>query len=159
MSTSGRYGRHEILCRLLLTIFKHEWAAHGTCYSTLKPNCLPRGSPRGTEAALFFQRVVELFKQLPTYQWLAQQGITPSQTRTHTLDEVLDALKASSGVRCMLSCSAIVLITKLICPHSLPQPSRVLAKRSLRSVGISLSEAHSSTASSSPLVRRTVHTA
>src|SRR6267154_2347981 len=84
----------------LLTIFKHEWAAHGTCYSTLKPKCLPRGSPRGTEAVLFFQRVVELFKRLPTYDWLAQQGITPSQTQTHTLSDVLDALKEASGVRC-----------------------------------------------------------
>jgi ribonuclease T2 len=97
----------------LLTIFKHEWASHGTCYSTLKPSCLPRGSPRGTEAVLFFQRVVELFKQLPTYDWLAQQGITPSETRTHTLSELLNALKEASGVRCMLSCSTVVLMTKL----------------------------------------------
>jgi hypothetical protein len=94
----------------LLTIFKHEWASHGTCYSTLKPSCLPCGSPRGTEAVLYFQRVVELFRQLPTYDWLAQQGITPSETRTHTLSELLNALKEASGVRCMLSCSTVVLI-------------------------------------------------
>jgi hypothetical protein len=140
----------------LLTIFKHEWASHGTCYSTLKPGCLPRGSPRGTEAVLFFQQVVKLFKQLPTYDWLAQGGITPSQTRTHTLSEVLDALKEASGVRCMLSCSTVVLMTKLV--RSIPRPSTVPAKRSIRSVGISISEAHSSTASSSPLVRGTIHT-
>ena len=137
----------------LLTIFKHEWSSHGTCYSTLKPSCLPPGSPRGTEAVYFFQRVVELFKQLPTYNWLAQQGITPSETRTHTLSELLDALKEASGVRCMLSCSTVVLMTKLV--HSIPRPSSVPAKRSRRSVGISISEAHSSTASSSPLVRGT----
>jgi len=140
----------------LLTVFKHEWAAHGTCYSTLKPNCLPRGSSRGAEAVLFFQRVVELFKQLPTYDWLAQGGITPSQTRTHTLSEVLNVLKEASGVRCMLSCSTVVLMTKLI--RSIPRPSSVSAKRSRRSVGISISEARSSTASSSPLVRGTIHT-
>lgn len=140
----------------LLTIFKHEWASHGTCYSTLKPSCLPRGSPRGTEAVLFFQRVVELYKQLPTYDWLAQKGITPSQTRTHTLSEVLDALKEASGVRCMLSCSTVVLMTKLV--RSIPRLSSVPAKRSIRSVGISISEAHSSTASSSPSVRGTIHT-
>jgi ribonuclease T2 len=56
---------------LLLTIFKNEWASHGTCYSTLKPSCLPTGSPRGSEAVLYFKAVVELFKQLPTYDWLA----------------------------------------------------------------------------------------
>jgi hypothetical protein len=141
----------------LLTIyFKHEWSSHGTCYSTLNPKCLPPGSPRGTEAVLFFQRVVELFKQLPTYNWLAQQGITPSETRTHTLSELLNALKEASGVRCMLSCSTVVLMTMLV--RSIPRPSSVPAKRSRRSVGISISKAHSSTASSSPLVRETVHT-
>jgi hypothetical protein len=140
----------------LLTIVKHEWASHGTCYSTLKPKCLPSGSPQGTEAVLFFKRVVELFKQLPTYDWLAQQGITPSETRTHTLDEVLDALKQASGVRCSPSCSTVVLMTKLV--RSIPRPSSVPAKQSKRSAGISISEAHSSTASSSPLVRGTVYT-
>jgi hypothetical protein len=125
----------------LLTIFKHEWAFHGTCYSTLKPGCLPRGSPRGTEAVYFFQRVVELFKQLPTYDWLAQQGITPSQTRTRPLSEYINALKESSGVRCMLSFSTVVLMIKLV--RSIPRPSSVPAKRSRRSVGISISEAQS----------------
>lgn len=145
------------LCRLcLLTIVKHEWSSHGTCYSTLKPKCLPDGSPRGTEAVYFFKRVVELFKQLPTYDWLAQQGITPSETRTHTLSEVLNALKQASGVRRMLSCSAAVLMTKLV--RSLPRPSSVTAKRSKRSAGISISEDHSSMASSSPLVSGTIHT-
>lgn len=88
-----------IVAFMVLTISKHEWASHGTCYSTLQPSCLPPGSPQGTEAVLFFQRVVELYKKLPTYDWLAQQGITPSETRTHTLSELLDALKESSGVR------------------------------------------------------------
>jgi ribonuclease T2 len=85
--------------------WEHEWASHGTCYSTLKPKCLPPGSPRGTEAVLFFQRVVELFKQLPTYNWLAQQGITPSESRTHTLSELLDALKQASGYTPAIQCS------------------------------------------------------
>lgn len=139
----------------LLTIFKHEWASHGTCYSTLKPSCLPRGSPRGTEAVLFFKRVVELFKRLPTYDWLAQGGITPSETRTHTLSDVLRALKRASGVRCMLPCSTVVLMPKLV--HSITRPSSVPAERSNRSVGISISGAQSLMASSSPFVR-TIHT-
>jgi ribonuclease T2 len=85
--------------------WEHEWASHGTCYSTLKPSCLPRGSPRGTEAVLFFKRVVELFKKLPTYDWLAQGGITPSETRTHTLSDVLGALKEASGYTPAIECS------------------------------------------------------
>lgn len=78
---------------------QHEWAAHGTCYSTLEPSCLPSGSPTGAEAVAFFQQVVALFQTLPTYQWLAQGGITPSTTKTYTLAQLNSALKTASGVR------------------------------------------------------------
>jgi ribonuclease T2 family protein len=158
MSAFGRYGRPEFfLVAFMLTVFKHEWATHGTCYSTLKPSCLPRGSPRGAEAVLFFQRVVELFKRLPTYEWLAQQGITPSETQTYTLSELTNALKGASGVRCIFSCSIIVLMMELV--HSIPRLLPVLAKGSIRSAGISISGVHSSTESSSLLVRGTIHNA
>ncbi len=156
MSTFGRYGRPEFFSSaFILTIFKHEWVTHGTCYSTLKPSCLPRGSPRGTEAVLFFQRVVELFKQLPTYRWLAQQGITPSETQTYTLSELTNALRAASGVRCIFSCSTIVLMMELV--HSIPRLLPVPAEGSIRSAGISISGVHSLTESSSLLVRGTIH--
>lgn len=85
---------------LQLKAFQHEWSTHGTCYSTLRPSCLPSDSPRGAEAVAFFQRVVALFQNLPTYQWLASQGITPDERRTYSLSELIDALKAASGVRC-----------------------------------------------------------
>jgi hypothetical protein len=79
--------------------FQHEWAAHGTCYDTLEPSCLPPGSPTGAEAVAFFERTVALFRNLPTYSWLASQGITPSHTETYTLSQLNDALRAASGVR------------------------------------------------------------
>ena len=78
---------------------QHEWAAHGTCYSTLKPACLPSGSPTGAEAVAFFEQVVALFQTLPTYSWLESQGITPDSSVTYTLSEFTDALKTASGVR------------------------------------------------------------
>ena len=78
---------------------QHEWAAHGTCYSTLEPPCLPTSSHTGAEAVAFFERVVALFQTLPTYAWLESQGITPSTTETHTLSELNSALEAASGVR------------------------------------------------------------
>jgi len=77
--------------------WEHEWAAHGTCYSTLDPSCLPPDSPTGAEAVAFFERVVALFQTLTTYSWLESQGITPSTTRTYTLSEINAALSAASG--------------------------------------------------------------
>ncbi|KAI0297546.1 ribonuclease T2-like protein [Multifurca ochricompacta] len=85
--------------------WEHEWAAHGTCYSTLKTSCLPSGSPQGAEAVAYFQRVVALFQTLPTYNWLASQGITPSTTQTYTLAQLTSALKTASGFTPTLGCS------------------------------------------------------
>ena len=83
-----------------LTAFQHEWRTHGTCYNTLQPSCLPSGSPQGAEAVAYFQRIVELFQRLPTYDWLASAGITPTTRRTYDLDDVIAAIRDASGVRC-----------------------------------------------------------
>lgn len=86
--------------------WEHEWATHGTCMSTLEPSCLPSGSVRGAEAVAFFQTVVKLFQTLPTYTWLANAGITPSTTQTHTLAQLTSALKAQSGFTPALDCTS-----------------------------------------------------
>ncbi|KAI0298170.1 ribonuclease T2-like protein [Multifurca ochricompacta] len=85
--------------------WEHEWSTHGTCYSTLQTSCLPSGSPQGAEAVAYFQQVVALFKTLPTYNWLASHGITPSTTQTYTLAQLTSALKAASGFAPALGCS------------------------------------------------------
>lgn len=84
--------------------WEHEWQTHGTCYNTLKPSCLPRGSPRGAEAVAYFQRIVDLFQALPTYEWLASAGITPG-TRTYDLDDVIRAIRDASGVTPAVECT------------------------------------------------------
>ncbi|KAH9897871.1 ribonuclease T2 [Cubamyces lactineus] len=84
--------------------WEHEWSTHGTCYSTLKPSCLPSGSPKGAEAVAFFQTVVKLFKTLPTYDFLSQAGITPSTSKTYSLSTLTDALRDATGVTPALNC-------------------------------------------------------
>ncbi|KAN0133304.1 Ribonuclease T2-like protein [Lactarius tabidus] len=84
--------------------WEHEWAAHGTCYDTLEPSCLPSGSPTGAEAVAFFEQTVALFQTLPTYDWLESQGITPSDTKTYTLSQLNEALSAASGYTPSLGC-------------------------------------------------------
>jgi len=87
----------------------HEWGKHGTCMSTLKPDCLPDGSPEGLEAVAYFQTVVELFKTLPTYDWLARGGIVPSDSTTYTLSQLISTLKSATGVTPALDCKRGVL--------------------------------------------------
>ncbi|VDC04253.1 unnamed protein product [Peniophora sp. CBMAI 1063] len=84
--------------------WEHEWSTHGTCYSTLKPTCFSDYNT-GDEAVLFFQTAVRVFQSLPTYQWLADAGITPDSDQTYTLEELTSALKQSSGVTPEFECS------------------------------------------------------
>ncbi|KAJ7137928.1 ribonuclease T2-like protein [Mycena epipterygia] len=91
------------------TFWEHEWETHGTCYSTLKPTCLPEGSPKGAEAVAFFNTVVKLFQTLPTYTWLANQGITPSSSTKHTLVSLNTALQTESGFMPVLDCEGDTL--------------------------------------------------
>ncbi|KAE9405416.1 base non-specific and adenylic acid preferential ribonuclease [Gymnopus androsaceus JB14] len=86
-------------------LWEHEWATHGTCYSTLQVDCLPKGSAKGAEAVAFFEQVVTIFQLLLlictfesiTISRLTNQGITPSSSTTHTYKALTAALEAESG--------------------------------------------------------------
>ena len=120
----------------------------------MRPSCLPPGSPRGTDAVAFFKRVVELFKQLPTFQWLEASGIVPNERAQYDVDDIIDALRAASGVRCTRWSSTFVLIGSV---HRLLQPLNAGTARSRRSAGISTSRGHSSMASSCLSVREMIN--
>ncbi|KAI1785710.1 ribonuclease T2 [Ganoderma leucocontextum] len=89
--------------------WEHEWSTHGTCYSTLKPSCLPSGSPTGAEAVAYFQTAEKLFKTLPTYQLFDTNLISPSSSETYSLSTLSDALRYASGVTPVLNCEGSTL--------------------------------------------------
>ncbi|KAJ7073782.1 ribonuclease T2 [Mycena amicta] len=97
----------------------HEWSKHGTCYRlvcfifTLKTTCLPKGSPDGAEAVAYFRAVVDLFKTLPTYQWLLKHNILPSVTTSYTLEQLQAALRAETGFTPALYCKGSGVATRL----------------------------------------------
>ncbi|KXJ92548.1 ribonuclease T2-like protein [Microdochium bolleyi] len=74
------------------SFWEHEFNKHGTCISTLDPKCYRNHKP-GDEVVDFFVRAVQLFKTLPSYDWLKQAGIVPSSTKTYTRAEIQTALK------------------------------------------------------------------
>ncbi|KAF8608201.1 ribonuclease T2 [Ceratobasidium sp. AG-I] len=84
--------------------WQHEWFKHGTCLSTLKPACI--SSPiEGQDAIYYFTRVVNLFKNLTTYNFLEEAGIHPSSTKTYTLDQITTAVKHKWGFTPALNCT------------------------------------------------------
>ena len=102
--------------------WEHEWDKHGTCYTTLAPDCFSdyqTGEDVRTlrcilsgpvmdniirQAVTFFETAVALFKQLPTYDWLSQAGITPDSSKTYTLDELQSAIQSAASVRLPCTC-------------------------------------------------------
>ncbi|RSL95219.1 Ribonuclease Trv [Fusarium ambrosium] len=86
------------------SLWKHEWDKHGTCISTLEPDCYT-GYKTGAEAADYVKRTVSLFKTLPTYKWLSEAGIEPSDSKTYTASEIQDALEEQHGAQVTLGCS------------------------------------------------------
>lgn len=87
------------------TFWQHEWGKHGTCISTLDPDCY--SDYKATEEASdFFTRTVELFKTLPTYKWLSDAGITPSTNQTYSLAKIQSVLEKNHGAKVTLSCQS-----------------------------------------------------
>lgn len=85
------------------SFWEHEWGKHGTCISTLEPKCYTDYTPQ-EEVPDFFQKTVDLFKTLNSYQFLSDAGITPSSTTTYTSADILAALKKPRGVDVAIQC-------------------------------------------------------
>jgi ribonuclease T2 len=78
------------------TFWEHEWSKHGTCISTLDPTCYQDYQPT-EEVPEFFEKVVSLFKSLPSYDWLSDAGITPDSSKTYTLAQIQQAVAKNHG--------------------------------------------------------------
>ncbi|GAB0142159.1 hypothetical protein EsHS_00002721 [Epichloe bromicola] len=96
-------------------LWRHEWGKHGTCVSSLEPRCYGGGVGGGgyrpgEEAVVdFFETTVGLFRRLPTYRWLADAGIHPSEGRSYGLDRIRGALAGRHGAGVTLGCEGDVL--------------------------------------------------
>lgn len=76
------------------SLWEHEYNKHGTCFNTLHPECFTGTYTRFENAIAFFQKVVEVWSGLPSYDLLQQAGITPSADQQYLLLDVQAALAA-----------------------------------------------------------------
>ncbi|KAG9020721.1 ribonuclease T2-like, partial [Tulasnella sp. UAMH 9824] len=94
-------------------LWKNEWNKHGTCMSTLAPKCMPEGSPKGLDVAIYFQKTADTFKTLPTYEFLASAGIKPDRNKVHSIDELESAFKETYGFIPSLGCNSSGALTQI----------------------------------------------
>ncbi|SLM36594.1 Ribonuclease T2-like [Lasallia pustulata] len=85
------------------SFWEHEWGKHGTCISTLDPNCYIDYTPQ-EEVVDFFERTVRLFSHLNTYEFLAAANIYPTNSTTYTYDQIMSALNQPRGVNATIEC-------------------------------------------------------
>ncbi|KAF2431450.1 ribonuclease T2 [Tothia fuscella] len=86
-------------------LWAHEWAKHGTCMSTLRPNCYANYEPH-MELMQFFTTIYELYRRLPTFTFLSACGILPTNETTYTLETIETCLRAATGFVPHLGCSS-----------------------------------------------------
>lgn len=88
-----------------ISLWEHEYNKHGTCMNTLLPGCFVGPYKRFENAVNFFKKVVELYKNLPSQTFLANEGIVPSVSKKYPLKAVTDALaKYHAGSQVYVGC-------------------------------------------------------
>ncbi|KAJ9285492.1 hypothetical protein DTO021C3_6884 [Paecilomyces variotii] len=85
------------------SLYSHEFSKHGTCISTLNPNCYTDYYPQ-EEVVDYFNKTVEIFQRLPSYEFLEKANIVPSYDRTYSLADIEDALKEGHGADVTVRC-------------------------------------------------------
>lgn len=85
------------------TLWSHEWNKHGTCISTLTPSCY-KNYPAQSEVVDFFRAADNLYRQLPTYEWLQDAGITPGSNERYARRDIEQALERKHGKPVTIKC-------------------------------------------------------
>lgn len=89
------------------SFWEHEFNKHGTCISSLEPKCFNNYQPQ-QDVVIYFQKAVATYKTLPTYDWLAADGIVPSLTATYTLAQIQASIKKNFGHEVNINCNGKV---------------------------------------------------
>lgn len=78
-----------------ISLWQHEYNKHGTCFNTLQPKCFVGPYNKFQAAIAYYQKVLEVWNELPTYKFLKEAGITPSLEKPYALSDIEQALKVA----------------------------------------------------------------
>jgi ribonuclease T2 len=86
-------------------LWAHEFSKHATCFSTFDIPCYGPKYVKHQDVVDYFETVIYYYRQLPTWNWLAQHEILPSNTTAYTKSDLEDALTQEYGSLPYLGCS------------------------------------------------------
>ncbi|WWD20934.1 hypothetical protein CI109_105412 [Kwoniella shandongensis] len=119
--------------------WQHEFSKHATCFSTYDvgnygtPDCYGSLYENTTEASMidFLESVIKAQVQYPTYEWLADAGVIPSNRTGYAISQLQDTLADASGAVPYLGCSGPtkqILTEVWYYAHSLGRPQESILK-------------------------------
>jgi ribonuclease T2 len=83
----------------------HEFSKHATCFSTFDIPCYGPKYVEHEEVVEFFETAIMYYLKVPTFTWLADKGIMPSNDSTVSLGDLQDALVEGYGALPYIGCS------------------------------------------------------
>jgi ribonuclease T2 len=85
----------------------HEFSKHATCFSTFDVPCYGPAYYAHEEIVDFYQTAIMYYSRLPTFGWLNQAGIKPSNatTTSYTLSDIQTALVKGYGKLPYVGCT------------------------------------------------------
>lgn len=83
----------------------HEFSKHATCFSTFNIPCYGPQYRQHEDVVDFFETAIKYYKRFPTFDWLAAENITPSNSTTYTYSDLRDVLFKQHGGVPFLGCS------------------------------------------------------
>lgn len=83
----------------------HEFSKHATCFSTFNVPCYGPQYRQHEDVVDFFETAIKYYKRFPTFDWLAAENITPSNSTTYTYSDLRDVLFKQHGGIPFLGCS------------------------------------------------------
>lgn len=87
------------------SLWAHEWNKHGTCINTILPKCYTNYQQH-QNVYNYYKILYDLFETLPTYKWLVDAGITPSNSKTYTKSQIQQALNSKFGADVYFKCDS-----------------------------------------------------
>ncbi|KAI1608042.1 ribonuclease T2 [Exophiala viscosa] len=83
----------------------HEFSKHATCYSTFDVPCYGPNYVQHQEVIEFYETAIKYYRRLPTWEWLNEVNITPSNTTQYTLSDIQGQLAKKYGATPYIGCS------------------------------------------------------
>ncbi|KAH4934847.1 hypothetical protein HBI79_078060 [Parastagonospora nodorum] len=83
----------------------HEFSKHATCFSTFNVPCYGPMYRQHEEVVDFFETTIKYYKRFPTFKWLEEASITPSNATGYSYTAIRDVLFAKHGGVPFIGCN------------------------------------------------------